>query len=137
MLGDHSSSKSSGGGAAARGRAPRQTLASPPSLSVAGLGTEPERLKWFAEAEKTNGRWAMAAVAGILFTELLGKTKCVLWLRAGGAWGACTVALAEAALPPSAAVGRRARPRAARRSSRPAHPPLTPPIHLPTVAQVV
>jgi len=45
-----------------------------------GLGTDPERLKWFAEAEKTNGRWAMAAVAGILFTELLGKPK---WFEAG------------------------------------------------------
>jgi hypothetical protein len=45
-----------------------------------GLGTDPERLKWYAEAEKTNGRWAMAAVAGILFTELLGKPK---WFEAG------------------------------------------------------
>lgn len=31
--------------------------------------------QWYAEAEKTNGRWAMAAVAGILFTEILGKAK--------------------------------------------------------------
>ena len=31
--------------------------------------------QWYAEAEKTNGRWAMAAVAGILFTEVLGKGK--------------------------------------------------------------
>ncbi|KAL4447792.1 hypothetical protein ABPG75_005011 [Micractinium tetrahymenae] len=45
-----------------------------------GLGVDPERLKWYAEAEKTNGRWAMAAVAGILFTELLGKGK---WFEAG------------------------------------------------------
>jgi len=45
-----------------------------------GLGTDPERLKWYAEAEKTNGRWAKAACAGILFTELLGKTK---WFEAG------------------------------------------------------
>ena len=28
------------------------------------LGTNPETLAWYAEAEKTNGRWAMAAVAG-------------------------------------------------------------------------
>jgi hypothetical protein len=34
-----------------------------------------ERLAWFAEAEKTNGRWAMAAVAGILFTDLVGLPK--------------------------------------------------------------
>lgn len=45
-----------------------------------GLGTDPERLKWFAEAEKTNGRWAMMAVVGILGTELLGKGK---WYEAG------------------------------------------------------
>ncbi len=31
-----------------------------------GLGTNPESLAWFAEAEKTNARWAMAAVAGVL-----------------------------------------------------------------------
>mmetsp|Transcript_42499 Transcript_42499/g.76220 ORF Transcript_42499/g.76220 Transcript_42499/m.76220 type:complete len:225 (-) Transcript_42499:117-791(-) len=37
-----------------------------------GLGTEPDRLKWYVEAEKTNGRWAMMAVAGILFTEITG-----------------------------------------------------------------
>ena len=42
------------------------------------LGTNPETLKWFAEAELTNGRWAMAAVAGILFTDLVGLPK--FWL---------------------------------------------------------
>ena len=42
------------------------------------LGTNPDTLKWFAEAELTNGRWAMAAVAGILFTELVGLPK--FWL---------------------------------------------------------
>lgn len=36
--------------------------------------------QWYAEGEKTNGRWAMAAVAGILFTDLIGKTK---WFEAG------------------------------------------------------
>ena len=45
-----------------------------------GLGSDPERLKWYAEAEKMNGRWAMAACAGILFTDLLGKDK---WFEAG------------------------------------------------------
>ncbi len=29
-----------------------------------GLGTKPESLAWYAEAEKTNARWAMAACAG-------------------------------------------------------------------------
>lgn len=42
------------------------------------LGTNPDNLKWFAEAELTNGRWAMAAVAGILFTDLVGLPK--FWL---------------------------------------------------------
>ena len=45
-----------------------------------GLGTDPERLAWYAEAEKTNGRWAMMAVAGILIAEALGKPK---WFEAG------------------------------------------------------
>lgn len=45
-----------------------------------GLGTDSDRLKWYTEAEKTNGRWAMAAVAGILFTDLIGKPK---WFEAG------------------------------------------------------
>lgn len=44
------------------------------------LGTNPEQLKWYAEAEKTNGRWAMAAVAGILFTDALGLPN---WVNAG------------------------------------------------------
>ncbi|GFH18804.1 chlorophyll a-b binding protein, chloroplastic, partial [Haematococcus lacustris] len=34
----------------------------------------------FREAELTNGRWAMAAVAGILFTDLVGLPK---WYDAG------------------------------------------------------
>jgi len=29
-----------------------------------GLGTDPERLKWFADAEIQNGRWAMLGVTG-------------------------------------------------------------------------
>lgn len=37
-------------------------------------------LQWYAEGERINGRWAMAAVAGILFTDLLGKPK---WFEAG------------------------------------------------------
>nr|ABD37884.1 light-harvesting chlorophyll-a/b binding protein Lhca5.2 [Mesostigma viride]DAA05927.1 TPA_inf: chloroplast light-harvesting complex I protein precursor Lhca9 [Mesostigma viride] len=36
-----------------------------------GLATDPDRLAWFVEAERTNGRWAMAGVAGILFTDAL------------------------------------------------------------------
>lgn len=44
------------------------------------LGTDKDRLEWFVEGEKTNGRWAMAAVAGILGQELLGRGA---WWNAG------------------------------------------------------
>lgn len=44
------------------------------------LSNFPCRLKWYQEAEKTNGRWAMMAVAGILGTELIGKPA---WYLAG------------------------------------------------------
>jgi light-harvesting complex I chlorophyll a/b binding protein 5 len=37
-----------------------------------GLGQNPERMKWFSEAEKLNSRWAMIAVAGIMGQEILG-----------------------------------------------------------------
>merc|ERR1712159_806647 len=45
-----------------------------------GLGSDPDRLKWYVEAEKTNGRWAMMATAGILGQEALGLGK---WFDAG------------------------------------------------------
>jgi len=45
------------------------------------LGTDPDTLKWYVEGELTNGRWAMAAVAGILFTDALGVTP--KWWEAG------------------------------------------------------
>ena len=44
------------------------------------LGTNKEVLPYYAEAELTNGRWAMAAVAGILFTDLIGAGD---WWTAG------------------------------------------------------
>ncbi|KAK9828973.1 hypothetical protein WJX72_003158 [[Myrmecia] bisecta] len=59
-----------------------------------GLGSDPDRLKWYAEGEKTNGRWAMAAVAGILGQELLGVEP--RWYAAGAK---------EYALPPLALLG--------------------------------
>ena len=37
-----------------------------------GLGADPERLKYYVEAEKMNARWAMAAVTDIVTTEVLG-----------------------------------------------------------------
>merc|ERR1712072_241869 len=45
-----------------------------------GLGSDANRLKWYVEAEKMNGRWAMAAVAGIMGQEALGQGK---WFEAG------------------------------------------------------
>lgn len=45
------------------------------------LGTNPENLAWYKEAELTNGRWAMMAVAGILFTDSAGLPK--FWLAGG------------------------------------------------------
>ncbi|KAG2452487.1 hypothetical protein HYH02_002726 [Chlamydomonas schloesseri] len=39
------------------------------------LGVNKDNLKWFREAELTNGRWAMAAVVGILFTDAVGLPK--------------------------------------------------------------
>lgn len=45
-----------------------------------GLSANPSVRGWMAEAELTNGRWAMAAVAGILFTDLFGLGD---WWTAG------------------------------------------------------
>lgn len=38
----------------------------------------PEKLNWYKEGELYNGRWAMMAVVGILFTDALGLPK--FWL---------------------------------------------------------
>ncbi len=55
----------------------------PPPPAQLGLGVDPDRLKWYVEAELTNGRWAMAAVAGILFTDAFGIKP--VWYEAGQA----------------------------------------------------
>jgi hypothetical protein len=44
------------------------------------IGENTETLRWYREGELTNGRWAMAAVAGILFTEAVGLPN---WWEAG------------------------------------------------------
>jgi len=44
------------------------------------LGVNTELLPWYKEAELTNGRWAMAAVSGILLTDLAGLGN---WWEAG------------------------------------------------------
>ncbi|XP_014499864.1 photosystem I chlorophyll a/b-binding protein 6, chloroplastic [Vigna radiata var. radiata] len=51
-----------------------------------GLGSDPELLKWFAQAELVHGRWAMLAVFGILVPELLERLGYVdnfNWYDAG------------------------------------------------------
>ena len=45
-----------------------------------GLSANKDLQKWMVEGELTNGRWAMAAVAGILFTDLFGLGD---WWTAG------------------------------------------------------
>eukprot|EP00887_Chlorella_sp_A99_P000031 scaffold16.g31.t1 len=44
------------------------------------LGVKPDLLKYYREGELTNGRWSMAAVVGILFTDLVGLGP---WWEAG------------------------------------------------------
>ncbi|XP_038878693.1 photosystem I chlorophyll a/b-binding protein 6, chloroplastic [Benincasa hispida] len=51
-----------------------------------GLGSDPETLKWFAQAELMHARWAMLAVAGILLPEWfesLGLIQDFSWYDAG------------------------------------------------------
>ena len=36
------------------------------------LGANKDALPWYREAELMNGRWAMMATAGILFTDAIG-----------------------------------------------------------------
>uniref|UniRef100_A0A0F7GZZ4 Chlorophyll a-b binding protein, chloroplastic n=1 Tax=Pelargonium nanum TaxID=59882 RepID=A0A0F7GZZ4_9ROSI len=51
-----------------------------------GLGSDPELLKWFAQAELMHGRWAMLAVSGILVPEWLegqGFIENYSWYDAG------------------------------------------------------
>ncbi|CAL5074122.1 unnamed protein product [Urochloa decumbens] len=48
-----------------------------------GLGSEPEQLRWFAQAELIHGRWAMLAAAGILIPDILSKWG---FIDAGFSW---------------------------------------------------
>uniref|UniRef100_A0A0F7GYP1 Chlorophyll a-b binding protein, chloroplastic n=1 Tax=Pelargonium hortorum TaxID=4031 RepID=A0A0F7GYP1_PELHO len=51
-----------------------------------GLGEDPETLKWYVQAELVHCRFAMAGVAGILFTDLLrvtGISNLPVWYEAG------------------------------------------------------
>ncbi|KAL9242455.1 hypothetical protein vseg_016448 [Gypsophila vaccaria] len=51
-----------------------------------GLGEDPKSLKWYVQAELVHARFAMAGIAGILFTDLLrttGISKLPVWYEAG------------------------------------------------------
>ena len=47
-----------------------------------GLGVDPRRLAWYQEAELAHGRWAMAAVVGVVAAEAVGAAP---WWSAGAA----------------------------------------------------
>ncbi|KAK6939596.1 Chlorophyll A-B binding protein [Dillenia turbinata] len=51
-----------------------------------GLGEDPDSLKWYVQAELVHARFAMAGIAGILFTDLLrvtGINNLPVWYEAG------------------------------------------------------
>jgi len=48
-----------------------------------GLGADPEKLKWYQEAELMNARFAMLGAAGILGGEALGVYNDTTWVNAG------------------------------------------------------
>mmetsp|Transcript_21084 Transcript_21084/g.29189 ORF Transcript_21084/g.29189 Transcript_21084/m.29189 type:complete len:248 (+) Transcript_21084:102-845(+) len=51
-----------------------------------GLGSDPEMLKWFQQAELMHCRWAMLGTAGVLFTEAAtvgGSADLPMWTEAG------------------------------------------------------
>jgi|EP00227_Mantoniella_beaufortii_P008250 light-harvesting complex I chlorophyll a/b binding protein 5 len=59
------------------------TLAGDFGFDPLGLGADPDRLKYYQEAELMNARWAMMAVTGICTTEVLGIGGP--WYEAGAA----------------------------------------------------
>lgn len=59
---------------------PSPSLFLPAGFDPLRLGANKDVLPYYQEAELTNGRWAMAAVAGILFTDLVGAGD---WWTAG------------------------------------------------------
>jgi len=52
-----------------------------------GMGSQPERLKWYIEAEKVNGWWAMTGALGVLATEALGLDKQWFTIDSGKDFG--------------------------------------------------
>ncbi|GAA0166454.1 hypothetical protein LIER_21604 [Lithospermum erythrorhizon] len=62
------------------------TLAGDFGFDPLGLGEDPESLKWYVQAELVHSRFAMAGVAGILFTDLLRVLRLKdlpVWYEAG------------------------------------------------------
>ncbi|KAK9270933.1 hypothetical protein L1049_026520 [Liquidambar formosana] len=62
------------------------TLAGDYGFDPLGLGEDPENLRWYVQAELVHARFAMAGVAGILFTDLLrvtGISNLPVWYEAG------------------------------------------------------
>ncbi|XP_024372932.1 photosystem I chlorophyll a/b-binding protein 5, chloroplastic [Physcomitrium patens] len=62
------------------------TLAGDFGFDPLGLGQDPQDLRWYVQAELVHSRFAMAGVAGILFTDLLrasGRTDIPVWFEAG------------------------------------------------------
>lgn len=62
------------------------TLAGDFGFDPLGLGEDPGSLKWYVQAELVHCRFAMAGVAGILFTDLLrvsGMGDIPVWYEAG------------------------------------------------------
>lgn len=46
-----------------------------------GLGEDPDSLKWYVQAELVHARFAMAGIAGILFTDVSLIVLFLLFLR--------------------------------------------------------
>lgn len=42
-----------------------------------GLGQDPEDLRWYVQAELVHARFAMAGVAGILFTDVCSLSELI------------------------------------------------------------
>lgn len=62
------------------------TLAGDFGFDPLGLGEDPESLRWYVQAELVHARFAMAGVAGILYTDLLrvtGISDLPVWYEAG------------------------------------------------------
>jgi hypothetical protein len=60
-------------------------LPPPPGFDPLGLGKDASKLKWYVQAELVHSRFAMLAVAGVLFPELASNAG-ISWPGANVAW---------------------------------------------------